>query len=467
MKNKILVMFISIILMNIFINNQFQLHFDEAYYWAYGQNLSLSYYDHPPMIAYIIYLTSMLGSSELFVRLATIITTTITVITVYALTKKMFDNKVANIVVLLLLACPLIEGIFFIVTIDSPLIMFWALTLYAFYLGVFENKIKFVYLSGFFAGCGLLSKYTAILIFPSLFIFLITSKEYRHLLHQKHLYLSFVLAWIVFLPVIIWNYQNHWVSFIYQFKHGTSQTRIIHWQFLGEYIGGTILILGPILLIALLYYSLRYIKINLSNSKLSFLWWSYISVFLIFAYLSLFNHIEINWIAPISISGSILLAYWLSTKNNRWVYRSSLILIFIVLLFTKFPLTFIPSAYHGKVPQVSSFYGHKELLLKVKPYLDDTTKLFACDYGNASLAWYYLHLKKAYVLPESNFANAYRYWDLDIKTPIHNAIYICDHEDNNAKSIINKHFKTVKLIESITFTNSLVEYTEYIYQANN
>ena len=51
-------------------DNFLPLGLDEAYYWNWAKNLDWSYYDHPPMIAYIIaFFTNLGGDSELFVRL--------------------------------------------------------------------------------------------------------------------------------------------------------------------------------------------------------------------------------------------------------------------------------------------------------------------------------------------------------------------------------------------------------------
>ncbi len=110
MNKKCLFFFLVIVLVNAICNTKLQLHYDEAYYWVYGQNLSLSYYDHPPMIGYFIRLFSILGNSEFAVRATNLFLTTITVITIYKLAQRMFGQKVADIAILLALASPLIEA---------------------------------------------------------------------------------------------------------------------------------------------------------------------------------------------------------------------------------------------------------------------------------------------------------------------------------------------------------------------
>ena len=40
------------------------LHGDEAYYWMWSKHIQMGYYDHPPMIAFMIYLTNFISQSE-------------------------------------------------------------------------------------------------------------------------------------------------------------------------------------------------------------------------------------------------------------------------------------------------------------------------------------------------------------------------------------------------------------------
>ena len=48
--------------------------FDEAYYWMWSKNLAGGYYDHPPMVAYVIRAGTLIaGDTELGVRLVSIL----------------------------------------------------------------------------------------------------------------------------------------------------------------------------------------------------------------------------------------------------------------------------------------------------------------------------------------------------------------------------------------------------------
>src|SRR6476660_10646909 len=48
--------------------------FDEAYYWMWSKSLAGGYYDHPPMVAAVIRLGTMIaGDTELGVRLVSVL----------------------------------------------------------------------------------------------------------------------------------------------------------------------------------------------------------------------------------------------------------------------------------------------------------------------------------------------------------------------------------------------------------
>src|SRR5688572_28895169 len=52
------------------------LTFDEAYYWMWSKHLAGGYYDHPPMVAVVIRLGTLIaGDTELGVRLVSVLLT--------------------------------------------------------------------------------------------------------------------------------------------------------------------------------------------------------------------------------------------------------------------------------------------------------------------------------------------------------------------------------------------------------
>lgn len=458
-------LFLALLLINGIFNAKFQLHYDEAYYWAWSQNLSLSYFDHPPMIAYMIALASKFGHSEFWVRFPALVSSFVTLLILYKLALRMFGPKVAEITVILGFSVPLIQATAFIITPDSPLLMFWSITLYCFYIWVFEQKKYYIYLAGIAAGCALLSKYTALFIYPGLFLFLITSKQYRRLLLQKDIYLAFILSFIVATPIILWNARYGWVSFIYQFNHGIDIHNEIRLSQIGDYLGGQLFIFGPFIFGAVVYFLCKNFKQTFLTPKLAFLFYPIAFGFLFFLYCSITKHIEANWPGPIYLSGVIFLAYYLAKTNVRWVYKASFIFICIALLLLKLPVKFTPPQLHNKIPGINIFFGNRELLFHLAPYIKEDTMVLACDYGNASRVWFYLGVR-AYVPSQLLFSNSYRYWP-QADLPIKRAIYICGGVDKVALRKLGLYFKSAKLLDKILFTNVITDNELYIFEVGN
>src|SRR5262249_14836618 len=67
--------------------------------------------------------------------------------------------------------------------------------------------------AGVAMGFALLSKYTAVLFFPAMLIYLLTDAERRRWLKTPGPWLGVLVALLVFSPVIYWNATHNFVSF--------------------------------------------------------------------------------------------------------------------------------------------------------------------------------------------------------------------------------------------------------------
>ena len=381
----------------------------------------------------------------------------------------MFDKKIANMAFFLALCSPIVEAIFFLATPDSPFLMFWALSLYVTYKGIFENKKRCIYFSGLVIGCGMLSKYIMILFVPSLLLFLLFSKNYRYHLKQIHIYIMLLIAFMATLPVVYWNYTHDWVSFLFQIHHGISETSFNLGAFT-DYLGGQLLICGIPVFLSLLYFIIRYGKFIITQDKLAFLFWPCLFSFGFFGYRALFQHMEANWAAGSYISGFILVAYFVINNKIKWISSVSFGFIMIIITLAKLPLLFTPQALHNRneIKMVNSFYGSKELIKNITKFTDKDDIILACDYGNASKIWFYLNSHQIYVLEKFKYAHMYQYWNQNLPMPIKSAVYVCDNNvDVNSNEAIHSYFKTVTLKQIATYDNIVGSKGLYIYKVTN
>jgi len=189
----------------------------DAYYYFYGQHLALSYFDHPGMIGYIIRLfTEIFGTSAFVVKLSDFIITSFTLLAFYKLAGLFLPKQHQKSALLLLSTSVLVSIVSVISTPDVPLLLFWTLSVTALYKAVFlENKKQWL-LAGLFMGLAFDSKYTAVFLQFGLIAFLILSNKYRKLLFSKGFIGAMLLSVLAAFPVLYWNYQHDFVSFLFQ-----------------------------------------------------------------------------------------------------------------------------------------------------------------------------------------------------------------------------------------------------------
>ena len=196
---------------------QAQLIPDEAYYWNYAQHMELSFLDHPPMVAWLIWLgTTVLGNNEFGVRIGAFLCGLVTMGYLYALARNLYDKSTAMRALLLLAVLPITFASGILMTPDAPLIAAWAATLYYMERALVAGHSSAWLGMGVAFGLGLLSKYTLGLLGVAALLFVILDPAARRWMRRPHPYLAAALALLLFSPVIIWNSDHQWASFLFQ-----------------------------------------------------------------------------------------------------------------------------------------------------------------------------------------------------------------------------------------------------------
>jgi 4-amino-4-deoxy-L-arabinose transferase-like glycosyltransferase len=204
-----------------------------------------------------------------------------------------------------------------IITPDTPVFLFFAFAVYFLWRLVECNEVKYWYITGLFFGLALLSKYTAILFVLSLVIYTLLDGKIKWLTN-KHFYFMFVVAFITFLPVIIWNSQNEWISFAFQFRHGLSNNNL-HLSYVFEYLGSQCLIAGPFIFISGIIACISYLKSKnaIYKHKQLFLFSFSVPIIVIFIFTALKRYPGANWPSFGYFAFSIMTAqYLLSAKSE-------------------------------------------------------------------------------------------------------------------------------------------------------
>lgn len=370
----------------------------EAYYWKYAKHLALSYFDHPPMAAYIIAFFTWIGGDNIFfIRVGSIILSTGLLILLYSITQRLFQSQKCAILTVLAINCTVIFSIgSVIITPDVPFLFFWALIVYSLSRLQESGHWKWWSLAGAALGLGLLSKYTAVLIIPGIFVYLLLSPSQRKWLLTIHLYSALLLAFFIFSPVIIWNYQHDWASFLFQSSNRFSQMTRLRFDYFFQLIGSQLGMLTPYILILVLvgWIQIGRLSYKERNEKYSLLFWIALPVYLVFTLSSFRSLVKMNWLVPAYITSIIASIVWINSAQTKWSERFKkwfkpglilgMIIVLIMHLLPIFPL--IPSR---KGDTWTGWQELSEKVLEIKEEMGEDTFIFGHEYKIPSEITFY------------------------------------------------------------------------------
>ncbi len=200
--------------------------FDEAYYTLYSRHLDWSYFDHPPLVAYStgigIWLTGV--TNQFTMRIGGVILYTFTLLFFFLTSKQLFGLQSARLTLAIAATIPIFQIIFGILTLpDVPLMFFWTLALWLCAHEFFPEPapaeyrptVKVAWI-GLAVGLAALGKYHGFLLGICLLLYVLFTPKYWSIFRSPYLLLSVILFTVVIAPILIWNYQHHWVSFRFQ-----------------------------------------------------------------------------------------------------------------------------------------------------------------------------------------------------------------------------------------------------------
>ena len=196
--------------------------YGESYYLASARHLALSYFDQPPVALWIAWATSKLVGvgTPVLTRLPFIAMFAITSWLMFRLGERLFGAWAGAWAAFLLnLSLVFAVSIGSWVQPDGPLFLFLlaaALPIVELCFGRPQHPMRLWLGAGAAFGLAILSKYHAALVLCGLLIFVATTPGYRAWFFRRGLVGAAIVAAAAFAPVLIWNAQNGWVSFLFQ-----------------------------------------------------------------------------------------------------------------------------------------------------------------------------------------------------------------------------------------------------------
>lgn len=207
--------------------NNLGLHRDEFLYLALGRHLATGYWSNPPLIGIIAGVSQLLPvNSFLAVRIISALCGALLVFMTGLITREFGGNKYARI-----LACvSVMSSVVFLraYSMFQPVpfdILFWTLTLYFFLRYVKTEKKTNLLLVGVFIGLGMLNKYMMVFLVTGLMLTTLIT-PYRRLWKEKFFWFAVAIAFVIFLPNLIWQIRHHFpVAF---HMNELARTQLVH-----------------------------------------------------------------------------------------------------------------------------------------------------------------------------------------------------------------------------------------------
>ncbi len=289
---------------------------DEAYYRLWSMAPALGYYDHPPMIAWWVWLGRRIaGDTPLGVRLTPILASAASSLLVVDVARLIgaaeADARRAGVWYNAML---LVAAGGFLAIPDAPAALFWVLTLWCALRAARGDASAWWFAAGLAAGLAALSKYSALFLAPGVFVWLAWRAPTRRLLLTRGPWLAAAIAAMVFALNIAWNAEHHWLTFVKQFGR-VAPNRFAPGH-MATFLAAQILLINPLIAV--------FLARGLANQRLRLALTPLIATsapFVVYLLIhSLHDSVQAHWPAPAYPAMAICaaLAAGQAMRSARW-----------------------------------------------------------------------------------------------------------------------------------------------------
>jgi 4-amino-4-deoxy-L-arabinose transferase-like glycosyltransferase len=390
---------------------------DEAYYWMWGQHLSWSYFDHPPLDGWLQGLVAtVLPWSNFSVRALTWLSLAGTLWIVWLWSKRLSPDDRAGWfwhTAVIYLCIPVIFMMQTFALHDHLLLFFVVASAYCFHGFAAEwedgrQDWRRLYLAAALLGLAVLTKYNGVFLGLGYAAWVLARPKLRPLLLTPHLWLAALLAIAIQAPVFYWNATEGLASFRFHLSERPS----LNWarprvgQVI-DFLATMAIMMSPVLFLSL--FRLPWLKARSGDESraiglgsaiylISTLAWTAIS-----AYIYVFFHWNI-----VAYAGLAPIAYRLLGNRIAWLHIAfGVVLITLGLV----SYTITPTSILGyRDLGAAASYGWPDLAARVKAQqaAHPAAFLAAARYNFASQLGFELH--ETDIAAFNALPSQYDYW---------------------------------------------------------
>ncbi|MEO1241672.1 MAG: glycosyltransferase family 39 protein [Pseudomonadota bacterium] len=303
---------------------------DEAQYWFWSRDPAFGYFSKPPMIAWVIGVTTgLFGNAEWAVRLGAPLLHTGTGVFLYLTARRLFTQRTAFWVGLAWLTIPGVTLSSFLMTTDALLLFFWSGALFFLFRLVLAQTPKLFDFTGLGAaiGFGLLSKYAMIYFPVALILATGAIPGVRKALLRPALILTAAIATLLVIPNILWNAGNDFQTVAHTAANANWGASLFRPDNLFAFIFEQFAIAGPVFFGVFLWSNYRrWRDANAASpddttiNTLTLLAFTPLAIVCVQAFIS---RAHANWAVAAYPAIIILTVTWLHQRYAAWVVKAT------------------------------------------------------------------------------------------------------------------------------------------------
>lgn len=354
------------------------------------------------MAAYSIWFgTNVFGDNIFGIKFMAVVWYLLTSLLLYKTVSRFVENNLSDInqnsiafLAVILYNLTLFAHVYAITIVpDTPLIFFWLLVVYSVQERLITKNKNWWLLAGVALGFGLVSKYTAVAIIGAIFFFFLFSSRYRKELLSPYPYLAILIGFVIFAPVICWNAERGWASFLFQSAERADTVRSLRITYILQLLGSQLFMLTPLLFIYLFKSFSRIIRKWKKEENLHLYFWSAIIIIGGFTFVSLTSLVKMNWLLPgfLPLMAIIAILYYDKFLKQTKLIKSG-IWTSIVLILVGHLIMAVPNIPLGNGNTWSGWEDAAEKIYEIQQDRGGREKvfIFSNGYKSASLMKFYL-----------------------------------------------------------------------------
>lgn len=320
----VLLLSLALLIFHCYFNNRYGYFRDEFNYMSSGDHLAWGYVDQPPLLPFLVRVSrAILGDSLRAIRFLPALAMSATVVLTGLLAREFGGRRFALLLsAVAAITAPMYLSNGSLLTTNCLEPLLWMGCAYFGILAVKKDE-RYWLLFGIVAGLGLQEKYSIAIFGFAIVVGLLLTRERRAFVN-KWFWLGGVLAFLIFLPNVIWNFQNDW-PFLQLMRNIRAVGRDVALSPLDFFVQQILLIhplTAPIWITGLfaLLFSERL-------RQFRFLGWSYVISFVTFVLLKGKNY----YLAPIYpmllAAGALLIERGVERTRQAWLKPAMIVVL--------------------------------------------------------------------------------------------------------------------------------------------